>query len=258
MTITPDLAAKLLKRNHINRHLKRAHVMKLVRALKSGLWDHVNGATIILSAHQDLMDGQHRLTAVVESGVAITTLVVFGVPDAKRATIDTGASRSLGDYFSMKGFGYATSLSAVAGILLYWERGILLSSGRGNNPFVTFEEGMTFLAAHPGLETSVARAHKLPKLMRPSHMAFLDFIFEAQDTTLAEAWYTTMHTGVRVEPHQAFLVLRERLIRDKTEGIKRHVFEHVVFSLLAWNSARRGQTRTKFRWSPEDGVPQLL
>src|SRR3990167_8904443 len=131
MTIPPDLAAKWLKRNHINRPLQRRHVVHYVNAIKAGEWDDANGETIIFSDEHDLMDGQHRLTAVVESQRAIVSLVVFGVSTKKRGSIDTGARRQFGDYLGMYGEKNAKQLAAVLGALHAWEDGTIFTYGRG-------------------------------------------------------------------------------------------------------------------------------
>ena len=53
MSITPDLAMKWLKRNHINRPIQRKHVQALVAAIRAGQWDDANGETIIFGGHRE-------------------------------------------------------------------------------------------------------------------------------------------------------------------------------------------------------------
>lgn len=259
VTITPERAAQWLKRNHVNRALKRAHVATLTRAIKAGAWDDVNGATIVFSDQHDLMDGQHRLQAVVEAQTPITTLVVFGVKAQKRATIDTGASRKLADYLSMHRHANAVTLAATMTMLYYYEQGNLMTYTRGSSPFATYAQSLEFLSARPTLEDSVTRARRLPRLMRPGHLAVLDYLFRQKNPACHEAWHTTMATGVVTPPYQAFLTLRERLIRDKTEGRRRHTLEHFVFNVRAWNAARKGQPRSQLRWGGEgENIPAVL
>ena len=257
MTITPELATKWLHRNHVNRKLRRQHVVKLTKAIQAGRWEDCNGSTIVFSDEHDLMDGQHRLQAVIEAGKPITTLVVFGVQVRKRASIDTGASRTLGDILSMHGHAYSNSLGATLAVLHGAEHQGLLVYGRGNSPFVSHEQAMEYLQEHPQLEDSLARAIRLPKFFRPSHAAVLDYLFYAKDAPLHSAWYDTLLTGATLPRGQAFLALRERLIRDKTDGIRRHPLEHYVYNIRAWNTARRGETRSIFRWSVGEGIPEI-
>jgi len=68
----------LLKRNAMNRPLSKSHVDKLSDSLLRGEWV-MNGDAIRISKCGILIDGQHRLSAVVKSGVSIETIVIDGL-----------------------------------------------------------------------------------------------------------------------------------------------------------------------------------
>jgi hypothetical protein len=92
-TITPEWAAQILAHNNTrNRAMSRAHVEMLANEIRRGAWDFT-GDTIKLSPDGQLIDGQHRLAAVVKAGVSIQTLVVEGVSFDVVATIDTRLKR---------------------------------------------------------------------------------------------------------------------------------------------------------------------
>ena len=63
-TITPPMAALLLGNNGANRKLNKRHVDFLSDQIKSGKWQKI-GQTIVIAKDGTLMDGQHRLTAIV-------------------------------------------------------------------------------------------------------------------------------------------------------------------------------------------------
>ena len=63
-TIDPETAAKWLKCNTRNRPVRRGHVNFIAREISSGLWQ-LNGQTIVVSDTEDVLDGQHRLHAVI-------------------------------------------------------------------------------------------------------------------------------------------------------------------------------------------------
>jgi hypothetical protein len=89
--ITPELAKHLLgTTNHDNRPLKPAHIKMLSTALKNDEW-MLNGETIVFSKSGRLLDGQHRLTACINTGKAFQTVIIKGIEDeAAFGTIDTG------------------------------------------------------------------------------------------------------------------------------------------------------------------------
>src|SRR5581483_4804534 len=60
------------------RRMDERQVVKLTTAIQNGEWQE-NGATIVFNEDGELIDGQHRLAAVIRSGKTIWSLVVRGV-----------------------------------------------------------------------------------------------------------------------------------------------------------------------------------
>lgn len=96
--ITPEIAADMLTRNIGNRPLRPKVWRSYAADMKSGNWRKTHEA-IAVSASGRLLNGQHRLTAVVHSGVAQTFWVaVYDTQEvAMDLPIDYGARRSLAD-----------------------------------------------------------------------------------------------------------------------------------------------------------------
>jgi hypothetical protein len=101
-TITPQVAKALLEKNTNNRNITKGHLAFLKSEMLSGNWQF-NGQGIIVGASGRLLDGQHRLTAVVETGVSIDSLVLRGIDEAAFVTIDTGKHRGGADVLSIAG-----------------------------------------------------------------------------------------------------------------------------------------------------------
>jgi hypothetical protein len=126
--IDPEHAEEMLKLLQSNRRLVASHVSFLAREMKEGRWK-VNGDTIRFSSKR-LLDGQHRLHAVIQSQVTIWALVVEELEDESFDTIDTGRNRGAGDVLSSYGFGTSQPfMVAAAGRFLYYhDNGISLDS----------------------------------------------------------------------------------------------------------------------------------
>jgi len=93
-TITPKLAAEYLTHNTSNpRRLMDSVVRRYADDMKSGKWQS-NGESIVFSKNGELRDGQHRLEAVVLSGVTVQMVVVRGVEDGT-TIYDVGAKRNV-------------------------------------------------------------------------------------------------------------------------------------------------------------------
>jgi len=106
--ITPDMADELLKYNAMNRNLRNRHVANLADSLSRGLWDSRVGQMIQLGTFNGnpvLVDGQHRLWAVTESGVSFNaTLVTIGHVNeegCKEVIIDVGIKRTDSDILGL-------------------------------------------------------------------------------------------------------------------------------------------------------------
>lgn len=110
-TITPAIADEMLKLNLNNRNIRPKHVSMLAAAILRGEW-RLNGASIVFDEHGHLLDGQHRLRAVIESGVSIETIIVRGVPRSVMPTIDTGSRRGAADTLTLNNFRYGVSMAA--------------------------------------------------------------------------------------------------------------------------------------------------
>lgn len=83
--VTPELAESWLARNTANRRMRRATAEAYARDMESGDWRE-NGDAICFAVDGTLLDGQHRLTAVVLSGISVPLLIVRDLP---RETQDT-------------------------------------------------------------------------------------------------------------------------------------------------------------------------
>lgn len=111
-TITPMLAEEYLKSNKNNRQLRKNIVAYYASQMRDGQW-MLNGEAIIFNERGTLVDGQHRLAAVIEAGVNIDMLVVRNADKDSFATIDSGISRKITDTFYVKGIPNATNVAAI-------------------------------------------------------------------------------------------------------------------------------------------------
>lgn len=256
VTISPDIAAAWLTRNALNRPLRRNLVSTFMAAIANGRWDDVNGETIIFADTGVLLDGQHRLTAVVESQRAIVSLVVFGVSATKRGTIDTGAKRQLSDVLAMAGTKNATNVAAMLVLLHAYEQGALLSLPHGAR-FTSYAEGEAYLASHPGVYEAVETAKRIGPIMRPSHAALLSYLFTRRDAQVSAIWASTLIDGQQRPGYEAFLALRERLIRHRLRHETWHQLDALAFNIKAWNRARMGKTLHVFKWEDREGIPEI-
>lgn len=116
-TITPDMAAQWLERSQFaNRRLRTSHVKSLAQDIRDGRWQ-LNGETIVFDRHGNLLNGQHRLWAIIEANRAAPSIIVRNVDQSAFATIDSGLKRSGGDVLQASGLKNAVHLAAAVRLI---------------------------------------------------------------------------------------------------------------------------------------------
>lgn len=96
--MTPQLATEMLNRNHGNRRLRPAVVKQYATEMKAGMWRKTHQPIAVDNTGR-LVDGQHRLTAVVQANWS--GLVLIATYDSPEETlqlpVDRGARRQAYD-----------------------------------------------------------------------------------------------------------------------------------------------------------------
>lgn len=123
LKVDPDLAKEILKTNTKGqRNLSAANVERYASDMITQDW-HPNGDTVKISSDLELLDGQHRLNAIVNSGEAQVLLIVTGIDKEAMSTIDAGRKRTFSDQLRMEGVRNHSIVAALGTRLWYWDKG---------------------------------------------------------------------------------------------------------------------------------------
>lgn len=150
VVVTPEMASRWLEGNTHNRNKREQLVHSYARDLEAGAWGF-NGETVKFAADGTLLDGQHRLMAIVRAKKPALLLVVSGLPRSAQKTIDTGAARKFADQLGMDGENAALTLSSILRRINLWEAGY---RGAAGSYKPTVSELEATLARHPGARES--------------------------------------------------------------------------------------------------------
>lgn len=116
--ITPDIAAEWLAHNAVNRNVRRAAVAQYAADMAAGNWREAD-APITRRADGMLLDGQHRLSAIIASGKTIGAWVhiVSDNVAPMDLRIDVGKVRTITDIAGLgtRHAGAARTLISIAG-----------------------------------------------------------------------------------------------------------------------------------------------
>lgn len=253
-TVTPEWAYTVLEhRNGKNRPIRRHKVDQLVDALKRGEY-RFNSSGIAFDSGGELLDGQHRLTAVVESGVSIPVLVVSGLTPETQDVMDTGAARILSDQLHIRGGNRIRTTASVVTLAWRWEQA---EWDRPVGKYPTNAQALAYLEGNRGLREAVAAAHRvtdgLPFNLAPSRLGAAMYRARMLDPEGCREFFEEQFaTGTELEAGDPAFVLRERLTNLSDQGRRASSRSKAEFTLalivLAWNAYQRGQKIKVLRW----------
>ena len=230
-TITPELAGEMMKKNIGNRPLNIKHVDKLVKEMKSGRWK-INGDTICLNGNR-IIDGQHRLSAIIQSGITIRTLVVEGLSSDVFDTKDVGKKRSAGDTLGVAGEQNACRLAAALIMIdKYYSQRVEKTVMYSNTEI---EE---LLTKYPKSRDSIQMYKSGPGLMFPSVLDACHYIFSQKDPWMADEFVDKVVRGISLIEGSPWYVLRERLVNNSMSKAKLSKAYMMALCIKAWNYAR--------------------
>lgn len=241
--ITPELAQKWLDTaNTHNRNLRPLRVADYARDMRTGMWVE-NGDALRFAEDGTLLDGQHRLAAVVESRVTVPMLVVSGLAPAAQDTVDDGVRRTLQDVLQLRGEHNATALGAVLRRAFLWE-GYPDRSPRGYAKVrPTNAEALDMLKRHPELRVAAAEASRLYSGGVPipkSALGLMHWLAYRIDESDAAEFFARLQMGDGLTRYDAIFQLRKRAFQMRSATGRES--DHVYFALLAkaWNLYRDG------------------
>lgn len=244
-TIGPSTAAAWLKANRLNRPVRAAHVTFLAREMTDGQW-MMNGQAIIISENEDVLDGQHRLLAVIESGETIRSLVIYGVKREAFKTIDTGIVRTAADaiavFFPGRGVGMSKTVAAAIPWCVGLERGVIFEKDKIANA-----DALLYVQDHPSLWQCAAEVGGYPqdsRVVSQSMSTAAYEMFQRKEPNKARDFVHALCTGEMLSSKEPEYILRSILAKDATSVQKYPSRVRMRMIIKAWNLRRRGAVET--------------
>lgn len=235
MTITPELAKSWLTQNTSNRKIKDGLVNSMAYQISKGAWK-LNGETIVFS-DGFLLDGQHRLMAVVKANIPIKSLVVFGVPKDCMPSIDTGASRNGADVLSINKFKNTTALASAVRMINHYKLKTLSMTNRlGTRERMSNEDILNYALNNPGVVESL----KYIKPMREgltipiSATVSAHYLFSEINSVCANNYMSMLYGGYGMDAGHTILTIRKRFINDIKNGPVNSVTT-LALVIVGWN-----------------------
>ncbi len=252
--ITPELAREWLGYNTHNRRLRERVVGAYAADMLGGAWQW-NGESIKFAADGTLLDGQHRLAAIVAANITVPMLVVRGLPNEAQDTVDGGAKRKFADVLQLRGEQWAVALAAVTRRVTLWEMGF-----RKNNTNVapTNAQLLQTLEQYPELRDIVKTAtHTATGCGLPGSICGLGlWVFSRIDASDADFFFNRLHDGQNLAKGDPIYELRRAVDASRSvRGSRSDTFLTAIM-IKAWNAYRDGTTVGLLRYVPGGASPE--
>lgn len=249
--VDPAMAESWLAKNPNNRNIRQPVVQSYARDMVSGNW-MLNGETLKFDTDGKLIDGQHRLSAVVTADVTVPMVVMRGVDADVMDTVDVGAKRTYADALRLQGEDNTTTLAAVVRRAVMWQRGARTNTGAVRP---TAREMNTFIAENPQIRTSGELAARLSTrtLLPASVIGLCHWLFSPLEPDEADWFLARVADGDGLPSNSPVAALRNRIVKMRVGGGRVNETEALALVIYAWNAHRAGETRTKLQM-PKGGL----
>lgn len=255
--VDPSVAAAWLAKPWVRqRTVSHAVVRKYARAMADGRWEEPSLDPIGFTPDGDLGNGQHRLSAVIESGWRGEMLVAMNVPPENFLVHDTGRKRQASQFVKLPN---ASLIVAMTRVVLWYDRLHPTPLNGTNATSFDNDEVLEYVDANEDLIVQCARdadfAYRNAGIPSTPHAAVLFVARRGEvDEDRVSTWLDGISTGVGLGPGDPRLRLREYFIRHPNVRRDRATTWAVV--VRAFNAFLEGRTLSKIMaLSPGDQVP---
>lgn len=268
ITVTPELAAEWLARPSTRqRTLSRNVVHGYGRAMAEGRWHEPSTDPIAFTSNGELLNGQHRLTALIRMGVTLEMLVAYDVPEELFDVIDTGRRRQAAQFIRAP---HATALASAARMILWYDKRRLVDPkhpmqptgptavGFDNDELLEVIEGplADILTESVRDATRAVRWCGIPPSVHATVLTIARR--EGADPAMIDGWLYGLIEGVGLGMDDPRRRLRQRLT-DQANSIhlRRSVPAVWMLTVRAFNAYMQQRPVKMLKYEAEDAAPAI-
>lgn len=253
MRITPAVAHRMLKFNTRNRKIQKSHIDAIARDIENDRW-MVNAQAISFAGNPnnpdaatdtELLNGQHRLQAIIAANQAIDVPVAVNIAREAFSTFDIHAKKGPRSTISN---GYSRILQAAARLQWKEDMGMPLI-GRGSP---TSGEILETLERHPGIKDALTASRRKPLLVYASSGVLAYFLYRiTKDDPVLAVQYVDELSGDGSGLGKGNPVLRIRMeAHDKRHTTRKNMIDLLLSN---WDKYRRWHNGEADSLGTEDG-----
>jgi hypothetical protein len=256
--VTPEQAAEWLSKNATNnRRMSKKTIKQYKNDMLTGNW-RLTGEAIKFDSNGRLIDGQHRLAAIVAAKIPVEILIITGLEPDTIQVLDTGRTRSSGDALVISGaMANANAIAALARKIIAYQGGFVdifnTKTIKLKGESITNREVLLFCSI-TDLQPNIMFAAKMKgnqvtQCFNFGEWAFLHWMLTQIDQPQAEDFLWRLGTLDNVPGEHTIRTLFEKITKSALLSPK----QRLISTILAWNSYREGKYLKKIHVSNFEG-----
>jgi hypothetical protein len=245
MIVTSSIAKDLLNYNLDNRRIRKEKVSHYARQMKEGTWKSNTHEYVKIATSGRILDGQHRLHAVIEANVPVELQFVFNCDESIFDVIDSGLNRNAGDVFHIQGIKNGNSIPSIINVYNDFKNDRLYSGEKRPIKMTSADLKEEYLKRPDFWQNVHSLAHQ-------NYVAFSKILNKSLIGGLYAFWYdrypekslefiTQLCTGANIT-NNSINLLRNKLILDKVSQKKIPVKVRNSLIIKTWNYFIKNQT----------------
>lgn len=248
--VTPEKARLMLQARYAGqRKLSDSDVRRWARDMAAGNWT-LSPDGVAFDTVGQLVNGQHRLHAIIRSNTNQILLIVRGLPTRSYDAMDTGKKRTFGDLLRSRQYKYANEIAAMVRLIHQYA-----ASGDPNARLnASLPVLSAFLDRHLDINDDLANSAQRVYYRTKFSVAYtgtLMYLFRHVSRDYADEFFEILTNGGG-RPGQPAMVLRNVLTQRSQTAKERRMSEEYVSAQIvrAWNAHMRHETPRLLAWRP--------
>lgn len=254
--ITPAIADDWLENRNLaaNRNMSEHVAAKYAKEMAEGRWLFTHQG-IAFDTEGWLIDGQHRLRAIVLSGTAVEMFVVPDCDAATFAVLDNGYKRQAAHLIQSPGSRVVAAAARILAVVTGEFAGVHVKDGVYDTQMPT-DVIIRVVEAWPELAelyTPVDACYRYSRVNRPMHLAVLAQAMRTRHRKSMGDWFDGLTEGAGLAANDPRLLLRNRFIRDSKQL---NPERGLTYNLIAkaWNAHATGRPLGVLKVTEAEGV----
>lgn len=255
ITINPEFAQELLSTNTSNRPVNKANLEYFCELLRAGRFALTHQG-IAIDSEGTLIDGQHRLLAIVMTGITVDLMVTYDLPPETFSKIDSGKIRNGSD--TLTHMGYTGGNDLAAGLrLLYNYNNNPESRWRSYNSLVKNDQIAELAPLYPDMADLIPVARRVRHACGVSISGALVTLYLIRDHDAAEAWIDGVVTGANLSEGDPRLAYRNVFHNAKMSKRRIDNQEALALGLKSFLAFTRDKPVKVLGWRTGEKFPRI-